>query len=189
MRAIADPRAPAGRLPDTRFRKERSMKLATVAGLLAATFALPHVTFALQVQERPAGAPPPVAAGLLEPTFDSIQTNVFTPSCALSSCHGEAMQALLDLRPGNSYANLVNFPSVEFPIWDRIEPYDPDHSYLICKLEACPSIVGQQMPLIGGPLDQSVINVIREWVANGAHESSGVPVEPTSWGQVKAGYR
>lgn len=165
------------------------MKLATVAISVAATLALSLSSFAASRHEAPVSAPGSSAAGVLEPTFDSIQANLFTPSCALSSCHGQAMQATLDLRAGNSYANLVNFPSAEFPVWDRIEPYDPDQSYLICKLEACPSILGQQMPLIGGPLDQSVIDVIRQWVLDGAAEDGGVAVDPTSWGQVKANYR
>jgi hypothetical protein len=60
---------------------------------------------------------------------------------------------------------------------------------MICKLEACPQMIGQQMPLIGGPLDPAVIAVLREWVLSGAPEFSGVAVEPSSWGQVKAEYR
>ncbi len=122
-------------------------------------------------------------------TLEAIQANVFTPSCALSFCHGDAMQAGMDLRDGHSYDSIVDVPSVELAGWDRIEPFDPDHSYLICKLEACPSIVGQQMPLIGGPLDPAVIAVIRQWVLLGAPEFPQIAVEPMSWGRTKADYR
>lgn len=122
-------------------------------------------------------------------TFEAIQANVFTPSCALSFCHGAAMSANMDLREGAAYASIVNVASVEFPDWDRIEPFNPDASYMICKLEACPNLIGQQMPLIGGPLDQSVIDVIRAWVLSGAPEFSGIAVEPTSWGRTKSAYR
>ena len=119
-------------------------------------------------------------------TFEAIQANVLTPSCALSFCHGAAMSANMDLREGAAYRNIVGVSSVEVPTLHRIEPFDPDHSYLICKLEACPEIVGQQMPLIGGPLGPEVIAVIREWVLLGAPEFPGIAVEPTSWGQVKS---
>lgn len=136
----------------------------------------------------PSSAQTPIA-GVFPPTLPDIQVNVFTPSCALSFCHGAAMQAGMDLRAGAAYANIVNVPSLEVPGKDRIEPFAPDESYLICKLENCPWIVGQQMPLIGGPLDQSVINVIRQWVLLGAPETPIVSVEGTSWGRVKATYR
>ena len=125
--------------------------------------------------------------GPFPPTLDEIQVNVFTPSCAQSFCHGEALSANLDLRPGASFSNLVNVPSVEIDGL-RVVPFEPDASYLICKLENCPEIVGSQMPVIGGPLDQSVIDVIREWIANGATKTP-ISVSPTTWSQVKALYR
>ena len=127
--------------------------------------------------------------GPFPPTFQDIQNQVFTPSCAMSFCHGAAQSAGLDLRAGVSYAMIVNHPSTELPSVDRIEPFAPDNSFLICKLENCPWIVGQQMPLIGGPLDPAVIGVIREWVTLGAYELPPVAVEPTSWGRVKSIYK
>jgi hypothetical protein len=123
-----------------------------------------------------------------EATLPAIQANVFTPSCALSFCHGAALQAGLDLREGASFASLVNVMSVEVPSLLRVEPFAPDDSYLICKLEACGVMVGQQMPLIGGPLDQSVIDVIRQWIMNGAEEEP-IPVDATHWGRIKSLYR
>lgn len=127
------------------------------------------------------------AGGPFPPTLDAIQAQVFTPSCAQGFCHGEALSANLDLRAGASYSNLVNVPSVEIEGF-RVVPFDADNSYIICKLENCPIIVGSQMPLIGGPLDQTVIDVIREWIDLGAPETP-VSVESTSWSQVKALYR
>jgi hypothetical protein len=127
--------------------------------------------------------------GPFPPEFQAIQDHVFTPSCTLSFCHGAAQSAGMDLRAGVSYQMIVNHPSTEVPNVDRIEPFQPDNSYLICKLENCPWIVGQQMPLIGGPLSPDVIGVIRDWVALGALEFPPVAVEPTSWGRVKAMYQ
>jgi hypothetical protein len=46
-------------------------------------------------------------------------------------------------------------------------PGDPDHSLLIQKLEGTQT-VGQRMPRGGPFLDQSTIDVIRQWITNGA---------------------
>jgi hypothetical protein len=151
-------------------------------------FLIPASGFALEPHARAwDGAGISSAGGPFPPTLDEIQAHVFSPSCAMSFCHGEAQQANLDLRPGASFDNLVNVQSVETQAM-RVEPYDPDGSYLICKLENCGWIVGSQMPLIGDPLDQSVIDVIREWINLGATESP-VSVSASTWGGVKALYR
>ncbi|MCA9752846.1 MAG: hypothetical protein R3B81_00785 [bacterium] len=129
------------------------------------------------------------AGGPFEPTLQDIQANVFTPGCALAACHGGAMQANLDLREGQAFSFLVDVPSVEVPTAVRVAPFDPDNSYIICKLENCPWIVGNQMPLIGGPLPQTTIDVIREWIQMGAPEFPAISVESESWGRVKSIYR
>lgn len=139
--------------------------------------------------ERTPGGAEIAGGGPFPPYFQDIQNHVFTPSCAMSFCHGSAQSAGLDLRPGASYGMLVNHPSVEVPNVDRVEPFQPDNSYLICKIENCAWVVGQQMPLIGGPLDPIVLSLIREWVATGAYEFPPVAVEPTSWGRVKSIYK
>ena len=122
-------------------------------------------------------------------TLEAIQDNVFTPGCALSFCHGVSTQANLNLEEGNSWSNLVDVPSFEVPTMDRVKPFDPDASYLICKLENCPATIGEQMPIIGGPLDQSVIDVIRQWISDGAPDNPPISVEETTFGRVKAFYR
>jgi hypothetical protein len=84
----------------------------------------------------PPPAPPPVPppAGL-GPNFSEIQTFVFTPSCATSSCHsGANPSASLNLDATNGYAMLV-------------APNDPGASYLTRKMENTAGITGQQMPL------------------------------------------
>jgi hypothetical protein len=172
---------------------EAQMKsLATAFGLAAMMASLAIAPFS----EAGAGehssaviAAPSRSGPPFDPTLDDIQANVFNPSCAASFCHGAAMQANLDLREGASYAALVDVASVEVPSLDRVEPFDPDASYLICKLEDCPVMVGQQMPLIGGPLDQEVIDVIRQWILLGAPEDGSIAVDEESWGRIKAAYR
>ena len=157
-------------------------RLATIP--LLALLAVPGPVTAL---DR-AGDGAVIAGGLpFPPSLDAIQANVFTPGCALSFCHGEARLAELDLREGASWGNLVNVPSLQVPTALRVEPFAPDASYLICKLESCPGMLGGQMPPFPAPLDPGVIAVIRQWVAEGAHAT--VAVEGASWGQVKSLYR
>jgi len=106
--------------------------------------------------------------GFLEPTLASIQANIFTPSCALNGCHtGGSAPLGLRLDVGSSFASLVNIASQEIPSLLRVEPSNPDSSYLVQKLEGT-AAVGARMPLNGIPLDSSEIAVIREWIANGA---------------------
>jgi hypothetical protein len=102
----------------------------------------------------------------LTPDLQSIQQNVFTPIC--TTCHSGAAAPLgFRLDAASSFAMLVNAPSVEVPSLLRVSPGNPDASYLIQKLEGH-AAVGGQMPLGQTPLPQATINVIREWIANGA---------------------
>jgi hypothetical protein len=102
-----------------------------------------------------------------------IQAQVFGPRC--SDCHsgpsGGGLPSGLDLSSAaNSHANLVNVMSVQ-TAFDRVEPGNPDDSYLIRKLEGGPAIVGSQMPQGGPFLDQATINTIRQWITEGAQNN------------------
>jgi hypothetical protein len=109
----------------------------------------------------------------LQATFASIQDNVFTPICV--ACHAGATAPLgLRLDAANSYALLVGVPSVQEPSLQRVAPGDPNNSYLIRKLEGT-AATGGRMPLNGTPLSQADINVIRQWITDGA---LGAPAPP-----------
>ena len=102
-------------------------------------------------------------------TFDEIQTNVFTPTCATAGCHsGAGAPQGLRLEAGMAFANLVDVPSNEVPTLDRVEPGDPDNSYLVQKIEGT-AAVGARMPLGGQPLSQDLIDDIRQWISDGAN--------------------
>jgi hypothetical protein len=106
--------------------------------------------------------PPPQEA----PAFSDIQTMIFIPICV---CHvGAAAPLGLVLDTADSINMLVNIPSAEVPDLFRVEPGNPDDSYLVRKLEGGPGIVGSQMPLGGPPLDQDMIDKVREWIMAGA---------------------
>jgi len=109
---------------------------------------------------------PPV---LLAPTLASIQVNVFSASCAVPGCHGSAgTQEGLRLDPGFSYGSLLNVSAPRDPNLIRVIPFDPDGSFLVQKLEGAPGLLGDRMPLGGPYLPQPTIEVIRQWIANGA---------------------
>ena len=122
----------------------------------------------LNVSGRPVGegGDVPLAA-----TLESIQVNVFDASCTL--CHSGAAAPLgLRLDAGNSFTNLVGVPSAQVGSLLRVDPGDPDNSYLIRKLEGTAS-EGQLMPLGGPPIPQATIDFVRQWISDGALPDDG----------------
>jgi hypothetical protein len=99
-------------------------------------------------------------------TFAEIQANVFTPTCAVGGCHsGGAPAGGMNLEDGQAFNNIVNVASQGNPAMDRVEPGDPDNSYLVLRIEGS---VAPQMPLGGAALSQALIDDIREWISDGA---------------------
>lgn len=105
------------------------------------------------------------------PTLNEIQAAVFTPTCATSLCHSNSNQAAgLALGDADTsflelvgqFSNQNNQSAVML-----VAPNLPDASYLIRKLENTPGITNGRMPP-SGPLPQSDINQIRQWILDGA---------------------
>ena len=101
-------------------------------------------------------------------TLTMLSTEIFTPRCALSGCHGggapaEGMSLAADLIA----ANIIGVTSNEQPDLKRIDPGNPAGSYLLKKVIGT-DIVGSQMPLSGGPLSQEQIDRISAWIQDGA---------------------
>lgn len=125
-------------------------------------------------QEQPQTAPstpapdtPPTPAASLA-TLQAIQTKIFDQYC--TQCHAGA-NAPLGLKLDsldNSFNLLVNQSSVELPQFLRVNPGDPDNSYLVKKLEGASDIVGAQMPLGANPLTAEEIALVRQWISEGA---------------------
>lgn len=102
----------------------------------------------------------------LAPTLAAIQANVFDPYCIV--CHSGANAPLgLRLDAASSYTGLVSMRSRQDGSLFRVEPGEPDRSYLVRKLEGTAS-TGGQMPLDSPPLPQSTINFVRQWIVDGA---------------------
>lgn len=111
------------------------------------------------------GEPPPDATA----TFVRVQQEILTPGCALSACHDPFFpQEALILSNGRSYALLVNVPSRQVPSLDRVEPGDPDGSYLFRKVTGGPGITGERMPQSRPALTAVQIQLLRDWIRRGA---------------------
>jgi hypothetical protein len=114
--------------------------------------------------------------GLFEPEFDdatlsAVQEQVFNQSCALSGCHvGSQAPMGLVLSAGQAHSNTVGVRSIQVPDRFRIEPGNPDESYLVMKVEGAPGIVGGRMPLGIAPLSDEAIALLRDWILAGALE-------------------
>ncbi|MBS1201103.1 MAG: hypothetical protein H6R27_1781 [Proteobacteria bacterium] len=120
----------------------------------------------LDENARPIGEAPPTGPGSENALYREIQDTVFTPICV--ACHQGGNAPLgLRLDAASSYAMLVGVTSVQAPSLLRVEPGNPDSSYLVRKIEGT-AATGGRMPLGGPPLPQDRIDLIREWIATGA---------------------
>jgi hypothetical protein len=98
--------------------------------------------------------------------FQQIQDTIFTPIC--TACHiGATAPQGLRLDAANSYALLVNVASNEVPGTKRVNPGNPDASYIVQKLQGN-NAVGARMPFGGPYLSQTQIDLVRSWIAAGA---------------------
>ena len=102
-------------------------------------------------------------------TLTQIQTQVFTPIC--SGCHTGPTSNFLPSgmnlsNAASSHAALVNVASIQMGSLDRVEPGDPDNSYLIRKLEGTGAF--DRMPQGGPFLDDATMAMIRQWITDGA---------------------
>jgi len=115
-----------------------------------------------------AGCPTPPPA-----TLDEIQRTIFTPSCAIPTCH-DAQSAVgnLVLTADRSYDELVNVAPDIQSARDagllRVDPGAPDNSFLLIKLEGPPLSQGSRMPLTGALLTPEQVQLIRDWILQGA---------------------
>jgi len=150
-------------------RRARSIACLAAVGLAACSAGSGE---GLDISGRPIaeGGDVPLAA-----TLSSIQANVFDPFCVV--CHAGAAAPLgLRLDESNSFTNLVGVPSRQNGGLLRVEPGGPGRSYLIMKIEGTAS-EGDRMPLGGPPLPQATIDVVRQWISDGALPGNTGPAD------------
>jgi hypothetical protein len=124
---------------------------------------------------------------LFDSTFDRIQRQIFTQSCALGGCHdSESQMNGLLLETGASYGNLINqMPtnvSADTAGWLRVDVVpdvsgNPDTSFLFRKIEGDlpDATYGSRMPLDKPKLNSTLREIIRLWIEAGAPQAVWVP--------------
>ena len=113
----------------------------------------------------------------LEPTFASIQSNIFelTDSAgrnACVSCHtnvGRNPAGGLNLLHDVAYDQIVNVNATQNASMKRVNPGNPEASYIVHKIEGRAGIVGRRMPFNGPPfMTDGQILILRRWIELGA---------------------
>lgn len=115
-------------------------------------------------------APTPPAPSV---TLTQLQTTIFTPIC--SGCHtggGGSLPSSMNLsNAAATFAATVGVASTQQPSLQRVNPGNPDDSYLVRKIEGAAGISGGRMPLGGAPLDPTLIANVRAWITAGAQNN------------------
>lgn len=112
------------------------------------------------------------------PTLSADVQPIFNNNCAFNGCHGGAIlepaDRPMDLSAGSSRASTVGVESVQNPGMDRIAPGDPDASYLVHKIQGTQAAVGgsgSRMPKGLPALAPAEIDIIRDWIEDGARDN------------------
>ena len=136
-----------------------------------------------------------VDSSAIIPTWYGVQANILQPFCTL--CHAGTSPAAGLSWEVDQYDTVVTQSrlSTEINSMLEVDPTSPDTSYMIWKLRGQgpggEAIVGVRMPATGIPLDPALIDVVAQWITDGAplgvpedadSGSSGAPVFPVgSW--------
>lgn len=118
-------------------------------------------------------------------TFDRIQRQILDQSCATATCHdSQSVAGGLLLETGAAHSNLVGFVPINGPAadagWRRVDVTAPgvgslETSFLYRKImgDLPDDSYGLRMPRGEPRLDQSLREVLRIWIENGAPDASG----------------
>lgn len=136
--------------------------------LWAATVGLLTCGLACQVDMQ-VNEPPPTRGGTVSFSTD-IQPLLST---ACTGCHSPGGAAMLagipmDLRAATAYEDIVNQPSVQDATWTLVAPRNAQASLLFQKISSDDPPVGDRMPRFAPPLSAAQIELIRDWIDQGA---------------------
>ncbi len=155
-------------MPSRPAHEQREPAAARWRGLLLSLLAVAVLVGCGKVKSPTEPATPAGSGPAL--TFAQVQAEIFTPSCAKSGCHvsGVAAGGMI-LQAGQSYAQTVGRPSQENPGLARIQPGDPERSYLFKKVRGDADISGSRMPQDGPPfLSAAQLDGLAAWIRAGA---------------------
>lgn len=103
---------------------------------------------------------------------------IFNMNCAIAGCHDSVTMAQFQSLEAQDIFDpvlgIVDVDSSQVPALKRVEPGSADLSYLILKLEGTQATVGgggAQMPRFATPLTAPTIQVIRDWIDQGAQDN------------------
>jgi len=99
--------------------------------------------------------------------LQTIEAEIFTPSCTFSSCHGATSPEQDMSLASPAWGAIVGVRSTEVSDLLRVAPGDAAGSYLWQKISNPSPQIGVRMPP-DQPLSLSAIEAIRAWIANGA---------------------
>ncbi|MBQ38849.1 MAG: hypothetical protein CME04_20880 [Gemmatimonadaceae bacterium] len=123
--------------------------------------------------------------------FETQIQPVLTTSCAVSGCHtGETLAfggfsgAGLILFAGQSLEQLVGVVSKLDKDRLRVVPGNSAESLLVQKLERADG-VGSGMPLGSDPLTAEMIQLIKDWIDQGALPDAPTAIGDVSWAEMK----
>lgn len=106
-------------------------------------------------------------SGPVEPTLSSLQTSIFSRTCANGRCHsGTRPSAGLSLEAGKTHGQLVGVASTAAAGQTRVVAGNAADSLLV-KLLKGPSNGVARMP-VGGSLSAAEVAAVEAWVAAGA---------------------
>lgn len=107
------------------------------------------------------------SAAPLEPTLTNVQAEIFTPSCAFSSCHASTSPTVLE--EGLTYDAIVGKDSIDNPGHTLIVPGDAEGSYLYQKCQPTGDYIGGVMPEgLPDGLDAERLALLEAWITAGA---------------------
>lgn len=114
-------------------------------------------------------------------TFRQVEHVFATYGCA--ACH-PGINPSLDLRPGKAYRNLVGVQATEDPRLVRVVAGDPEKSFLFRKIAGEPELgdipgIGARMPQGAPRMAQGDIDLVHDWIREGAKNAQGKTVGPT----------
>ena len=103
------------------------------------------------------------------PKFSQVQQQVFNPSCNFVACHkASSSEGGLNLEAGSAYTNLVGVTATgPQGTRKRVIASDVANSYLIEKFADKPD-AGVRMPQGGDPLEAERLQLVKDWISNGA---------------------
>ena len=101
-------------------------------------------------------------------TLTELKTDIFTQHCG--PCHlGAAPSGNMSLTNELIWEETVDVSAIGNANFMRVDPGDPDDSYIVMKLRGDSRISGGQMPSGGaGPLKDADIARVATWIAEGA---------------------